>query len=166
MKIPPALLNEELLSGSASDLHEALVSIFGGYLMWSRDQALSTTRMLVESESAREKIGRVFRGPYDEAAASLSDDQIRIAENLQNEAILRFIQFLAGILAGSGFDKPVGDKHFARFRLVMELIDKDTDSCVLEEVLNRDGRRVFWEYLKNWRVAHPWSGVGQEREPS
>lgn len=156
MSIPTIPFDEELLSGGRDDFHEALVSAFGRYVMWCRDQALSGTRTLVESESARKKIGRAFSKPYEEAAQTFSEEQIRISEDLQNEAICGFVGHLVAILTGIGIDKPIGNKHFARFRLVMELVEKETDLCIVEEVINRDGRRVFAEYLKNWMVEHPW----------
>jgi hypothetical protein len=150
MKIPQLPFDEASLSGTSGELHELLVESFGLYINWCKKEALKRTKELVESEAAREAIGRVFRKPYEEAAEKLNAEQRKIAENLQNQAIVSFTQFLLIILTGIGFDKHLGEKYVARLRLVMEVCDKRTGECVREEVINRNGRKAFMDYLKEW----------------
>lgn len=132
------------------ELHEALVDVFGQYLIWCRDNALDSVERLVEDSDAREQIGRVFRKTFEDAATKLDSEQRAIAADLQRKAVGAFARNVLTLLSDTGFSHPISKGHVARFRLVMELCESDEGEIVGEETINRGGERFFPEYWNQW----------------
>lgn len=135
--------------------HEALVDLFGQYVFWLRNWTNRMTRKLVESREARERLGAIQRRPY-EAISRQPNEEREEALLLGASTLDSFIQLLLGVLGHVGFDFQLGDKHTLRFRLIMEVVDRESGDIVHEEIVNRDGSKHFPNYWGRW-LNQPWS---------
>jgi len=144
----------DLLERSPNARHEALVDLFGQYVIWARNRTQLSCRQLVESKEARDAIGALARGPY-EAIASLSEADQQKAISFAASNLDYFIRLLLSLLAHRGFDFPFGDDHAVRLRLIMEIADRSSGDITHEETINRDGEKHFADYWGRWlnRVA-------------
>jgi hypothetical protein len=130
-----------------------MVDLFGQFIFWMRNWTNDSTQRFVESAAAREQLSTILRGPYDEAAALSPDDRqraLRLAESSVDAFIILFLR----LFAHRGLDFPLGYRHAIRYRLVMEIVDRETDETVHEEVLNRDGKKHFADYWGRWLNRH------------
>jgi hypothetical protein len=147
---PPIIdLNIADLSADAKKSHELLVTIFGQYVFWLRNWAIDASRELVESEEARQKLGTLRRGKYEEIA-SFSPKQREAACNLAQATVDRFIQLFLTMLSGTGVDQRVGKSHAVRFKLDMEILEVETEEVVVQETINRAGEKFFADYWSRW----------------
>lgn len=128
--------------------HDALVDIFGRYLMWMREFVLKDKRALVEAPKIREHLGTLFREVFDRMAGLPSSDR-EVAYGFARECIDGFARELLRLLANSGFDLRLDDTNVVRFRLVMEICDGNSGNVILEEIINRGGRH-FPDYWGRW----------------
>lgn len=129
--------------------HEVLVDLFGDYLFWVQRQALSRIHELIESETKRSELGSMFRGVYDQAAALKAEDR-EILMRLLKSGIASFAGLFLTMISGQGFDDTLGPNYVFRYRLDMEICDAETGEVVLEETINRGGRKFFPEYWGRW----------------
>ncbi len=153
-RLPPgAGYNLATIPTDPKERHEELVELFGQYVMWLRNWTLSSTRSLVDSADLREKMGTILRRPYEEAAKLSEEDRKRAIE-LADSTVDGFIELLLRVLAHVGGDFSLGPKHSVRYKLVMEILDKDAWEVVLEEIINRNGQRHFGDYWGRWLNRH------------
>lgn len=152
---PPRLqLSKDAFDGD-DKLHEELVRLFGALVMWCRDDALEFIQRHVESDTDRQRLATAFRGIYEEAATKLDSDGRQVASELNARAIGHFGKALMTVFAGTGMSLPISDQLVARFRLVVELCDKESGDVIREEVINRGGRRFFADYWNSWINSKP-----------
>ena len=139
-----------LLSDENTDeRHELLVDLFGSYLMWMRNRAIDSTKELASFSESREKLGRIHREPFDQAAQLSSQDLERAIE-LSMVTVDSFAQLFLKVLAHRGIDFSLGKNNALRFRLDMEIIEKDTEEIVYEDTINRDCEKHFGDYWGRW----------------
>src|SRR5207245_4879053 len=103
MNYPPPI--ETALADLPNDpkkRHDILVDIFGKYLLWAMNEALSRSDELVEMAEAREKLGRLFRQPYETAANLLRTEQRKAAAAVNRQTLSNFIQLLLGLFTAEG----------------------------------------------------------------
>jgi hypothetical protein len=137
------------LSVEPRDRHEALVDLFGQYVMWVRNRALESARKLVESEEARNGLGTIRRKPYDGVAAmppEWRDSALRFSEATINEFIADFLS----VLAHRGIDFRLGAAHAVQYKLEMEVVVTEDREVAHSEILNRDGAKHFADYWGRW----------------
>lgn len=149
MRPPQFSVSFEELPKDPKQLHEMLVDLFGQYLLWVRGQTLSRIHELVESEEARNKLGKLFRDVYDDAAQLKPQDKdaaLRLAES----AVGNFAGLFLTMISGQGFDDLLGPNHVFRYRLDMEVCDAKSGEIVYEETINRGGEKFFPEYWGRW----------------
>jgi len=147
--VPGGELDLGQLPKQSGERHEALVDLFGRYIMWMRNWNNESTRRLVESPEAREKLGAIFRKPFDETSQLTAVDRekaIRLAE----ASVDGFLKLLLQVLSHQGSDFLFGKDHALRLRLVMELVQKENDELVEQEVINRGGQKHFSDYFGKW----------------
>jgi hypothetical protein len=149
MRPPQFQLSFEELPEDPKERHEVLVDLFGQYLLSVRAQTLSRVRQLVESEEERNKLGKVFREVYEQAAM-LDSHSREIGFRLANSAIANFAVLILTMISGQGFDDLLGPLHVFRYRLDMEICDGNTGDVVLEETINRGGKKFFPDYWGRW----------------
>jgi hypothetical protein len=147
--VPGAELNVEQLPKQAGERHEILVDLFGRYIMWLRNWNNESTRRMVESPEKREKLGAILRQPFEEAS-QLSGVERERAIHLAEASVDAFIKLFLQVLAHRGSDFLIGKDHALRLRMVMELVQKDNDQLVEEEVINRGGQKHFADYWGKW----------------
>lgn len=146
---PQQLQNEDF--GNSSLLHEKLVDFFGAYFVWCRDDAISCVQSLLADAGKRSELATVNRALFDEAASLVEDSSdLEAAKRLQELSLREFARNLLTLLSGMGDSLPVSSKHVARFRLTMELCNRETDEVVHEEIINRGGKKFFADYLNRW----------------
>jgi hypothetical protein len=147
--VPGADDSVDSLPDDPQERHEALVDLFGRYMMWVRKWNKESTRLLVENPEIRVKLGTIPRQPFEEASLLNSagrDKAIVLAE----ASVDAFVKRLMQILAHRGSDFLYGQNHVVRLRLVMEIVEKETGATIYEEVINRDGKKHFADYLGKW----------------
>jgi hypothetical protein len=149
-RVPPKLdYNINSLKNDSGSRHEELIDLFGQYVMWLRNRSITSTELFVESQEARERIGNIFREPYEDVAKLAKEDRVK-GLRLANAAVDGFIVLMLQVLAHQGNDFDLGDKHCIRYKLMMEIVDKITGETVLEDVINRDGKKHFADYWGRW----------------
>lgn len=129
--------------------HEALVDAFGQMLLSLRNQTLERTNELASSSEAREQIGRLFRGVYDDVA-KLAPEEKQVAFKLASTSIDVFGRLFLAMLSGTGTDQRLGTLHSICFRLDMEIKSLESDEIVFVETINREGKKFFPEYWGRW----------------
>ncbi|MFO0949528.1 MAG: hypothetical protein U1D30_27040 [Planctomycetota bacterium] len=149
MRHPKFSVSFEELPSDPKERHEALVDLFGEYVLWVREQAISRIRRLVESEEERNKLGTLFRDVFEDAANLPVKDRI-IALRLVESAIGNFAGLFLTMMSGQGFDDSLGPNHVFRYRLDMEVCDVEKGEVVYEETINRGGKKFFPEYWGRW----------------
>jgi hypothetical protein len=147
--VPGAELNFEQLPKQPGEQHEALVDLFGRYIMWMRNWNNESTRRLVESPETREKLGAILGQPFEKASQLSGEDRDR-AIGLAEASVDAFIKRLLQVLAHRGSDFAFGNDHALRLRIVMELVQKENGQLVQEEVINRGGQKHFADYWGKW----------------
>lgn len=137
------------LPSDPAERHEALVDIFGRYMMWMRDWSVDTTRDLGESEDSREKIRAMSRDKW-EKLSQLSPEERAVAYEVAQATTDRFVQMLLVMLGNQGVDQRLGNDHGVRFKLDLEICDADTVEVVESETINRGGKKFFGDYWGRW----------------
>ena len=141
--------NLESLPNEPQERHEALVDLFGRYIIWMRNWNNESTRRLVENSEFREKLGTILRQPFEDAS-ELSDAECEKAVHLAEASVDAFVKRLLQVLAHRGSDFLYGQNHVVRFRMVMEIVEKENDELVHEEIINRGGTKHFADYWGKW----------------
>ena len=147
--VPGADQGFDSLPKQSSERHEALVDLFGRYVMWMRNWTNESTRRFVEQPEVREKLGAILRQPYEDVSHFADVDRDR-AIRLAETAVDAFIKLLVQVLAHRGADFSYGADHAIRFRIVMEIVKKENDEPVHEEIVNRGGTKHFADYWGRW----------------
>ena len=147
--VPGAEVNLDQLPKEATARHEALVDLFGRYVMWLRNWNNESTRRMVESAEKREKLGSVLRQPFEEVS-QLGVNERERAIRLAEASVDTFIKMFLQVLAHQGSDFLIGKNHALRLRMVMEFVYNDNDQLVEEEVINRGGQKHFADYWGRW----------------
>ena len=147
--VPGADQNLDSLPKEPKERHEALVDLFGRYVMWMRNWNDESTKRFAEQPEVREKLGAIPRQPYEDVS-QLSDVDRDRALRLADASTDAFIRLLLQVLAHRGSDFLYGQDHVVRFRIVMEIVAKETDEVVHEETINRGGKKHFADYWGKW----------------
>lgn len=151
MNRPPAIkITLEQLPLNPAERHEVLVDIFGSHLLWAMKEALKNSRTLVESAEARQKLGRIMAAPYAEAASTLKSEDQQIAFRLAEASLQLFARNLLFLLESRGIALKLGDAHAIQYRLTEEICDVENVGVQVEEIINREGKKAFADYLGHW----------------
>lgn len=137
------------LPADPGERHEALVAVFGRYVMLVRNRAVQATHDLVESQEAREALGNLQRRPYDDVAGMSPDGQ-HSACKLAEATVDQFIRLFLYTLGGTGTDLRLDEAHAIRFKLVMEILSVERAEVIDEETINRGGEKFFGDYWGRW----------------
>ncbi len=151
MNGPPAIptaLDE--LPKDPCERHEFLVEVFGRYLKWAFDGAISESKTLVENADARRPLGRIRAGTYAQIAETFSEEQRNLAYEFSQQTLEAFAKALMGVLTAQGISHRLGNKHVIQFRLILDICETENLQPILEETLNRGGTKAFYEYLNRW----------------
>lgn len=140
------------ISTKSRERHEQLVDLFGQFLFWLRNRSLSSSRLLVNSQDARKKLGKIRRKYYDGVAA-MSEEEREAALLLAEETLDGFLERLTWLLGDEGTDARFGTHHAYRFRVDMEIVDVESGEVVDTETINRGGR-FFGSYWGRWLNHH------------
>lgn len=151
--LPGADLSFSELPTDTGQRHEELVDLFGRYVMWIRNRAIDSARDLVESEDSRERLGRLYRRPYEEIAAMSGEDRER-AVRLAETTVDAFVELFLRVLAHRGMDFPYGPSHRVQYELNMEICDPVSGDVVWRDAINRHGAKHFADYWGRWRNRH------------
>lgn len=153
------------LPAASRERHEALVDIFGQYLVWLRSWVMEASSELVESQEARTRLGAIRSRRYD-PVASLDSDQRRAACKFAEATLDHFIQLFLTMLSGTGVDQRLGNDHAIRFVLAMEILNVQNEAVVEQEVINRGGEKFFADYWGRWlnRTQKEYNGLSSSGE--
>jgi|GEM_PF-3652621 len=151
MNTPPKLDLQDIELSDPIALHERLVDLFGAYFLWCHDEAIKKVGELLIEPARRELMATANRQLFESAASALRVGcEAKDLGNLQAVMLKEFAQNLLLLLSGTGTSLPVSSKLAARFKLVLELCDKDNEEVVHEEVINRGGKKFFADYWNRW----------------
>lgn len=129
--------------------HEKLVELFGDYMMWIRKQTLKHADSSTSSIENCQSIASVSREPY-EAIANMNPEDRQKALAFAKIAVDTYARIFLTVLAGTGDDQKLGDQHSAKFRLNLEIHDVASGELVVDETVNRGGKKFFPEYWGRW----------------
>jgi hypothetical protein len=146
---PVAETSRTELPDDPAERHEALVDIFGQFVMWMRDWTVAATRELGESQVSRDQIRAISREKW-ESLAKLSPEDRALAYDVAEATTDRFIQMLLAMLGNQGVDQRLGREHGVRFRLDLEICDAETLEVVESETINCGGKKFFGDYWGRW----------------
>jgi hypothetical protein len=152
-KAPTVKESYSELPSAPVDRKEAAVDVFGQHLFSLRNQVLAWQRRVVESPDARESIGTLQRKEYD-AIAAFSPEMREAALGFARKAIDGYLQQVLVLFTGIGDDLRFGEAHAVNYRLVLEVKDIKSDEVVEEFVVNRECKKVFYEYYGRWLNRH------------
>lgn len=137
------------LPSDPAERHEALVDIFGRYMMWMREWAIETTRDLGESEESRSKIPQLRREKW-ERLSEMTEDERAVVYDISQATMDRFIQMFLVMMGNTGVDQRLGNDHSVRFKLDLEICDVESIEVVESETINRGGKKFFGDYWGRW----------------
>ncbi len=124
--------------------------MFGQCFVWALSEASNISKDFVESTEKRETLSPRGRQYYEEIAMMFSDEKKPFLYKFGDAELKNFAKIILAILTGQGISQKLGELHAIRFKLVMEIIDIETRSVQLEEVINRGGEKTFMNYLDKW----------------
>jgi len=134
--------------------HEALVDFFGRHLFWCRRQTSDFTQSAVSSPDLRKRLGRIPAESYARVA-ELPQNARDAAIDIANAAVDDFMKRVLVLFTTMSADQRLGEEHGIRYKLYMEIIERaDWDRVVTEELINRDGEKVFCDYFGRWLLRH------------
>lgn len=162
MITPPVFpFDLDSLPENNQERHERVVELFGDYMMWIRGQTMEHVSSLTSSVDSSHSIARVSREPY-EAVASMSVPDREKAIALAKVAIDSYAKIFLTMLSGTGNDQRLGVDHSAKFLLSMEIHDIEKDEVVVDEIVNRGGKKFFPEYWGRWINKRHQASKGDE----
>jgi hypothetical protein len=129
--------------------NEAAVELFGQHVFSLRNQLIERLRQLIESSEARGRLGSLHRKEYD-AVAALDPTVREAALALARKAIDNYLQDILMLFTGPGDSLSFGRQHVINYRLTLEVKDVSTDNVVEEFEINRECRKVFYDYYARW----------------
>lgn len=129
--------------------HEALVDVFGECLFSARDSVLQSTRSLAESSQARDRLGEVFRAPFQRIGELDSSDR-EAAYEFAGICVGTFAREILVLLANRGIDVRFGANHAVRFRLDIEICSSDTGEIIETQTINTGGKKFLADYWGRW----------------
>ena len=128
---------------------EAAVDLFGQHLFSLRNQLFERIRRIVETPEIRERMANLQRQEYDDVA-SLSPDAREKALALSRTAIDGYLKQILSLLTGIGDSLAFGPYQAIIYRLVLQIKDVESDHIIEEFDINRDSKRVFYDYYGRW----------------
>ena len=137
------------LPSDPSECHEILVDCFGQFLFWLRNWSLESSRKLVESEDARQRLGKLRQRCF-EGVAKMTPEQREAAMLLVEETLNGFGERLIWCLGGKSIDLKFGSKHACRFQVDIEIIEVETEQTVKKETVSVGGKKFFGSYWGRW----------------
>jgi hypothetical protein len=150
MTKPPEIAHGlEALSTDPKARHEELVDIFARYILWARELVIRSSTRLAESAEERERLGRLFRAPF-ERMGDLDTNQRIAAYEFMKACLDSFAREVLGIIGNEGLDLGLGIKHAVRFRLDIEICDVETGQVVETETISRGGEKFLPDYWGRW----------------
>ncbi len=147
-------LDFDQLPSNLTERHEALVDILGQYIMWLRNRSVDSSRKVIETSDAEEKLGSIRWKRYANVS-NMTRDQQHAACQFAEATVDRFIQLLLTMLSGTGVDQQLGSSHAVRFKLDMEILDVESRETVASETVNRGGAKFFADYWGRWLNRFP-----------
>src|SRR5262249_38600315 len=97
----------------------------------------------------RKRISSLHRKEYD-AIAALAPAEREAALALARKAIDLYMQDILMLFTGTGDSLRFGDDHAVNYRLVLQVKHVETGEVVQEFNINRECKRVFYEYYGRW----------------
>lgn len=149
MRPPEIQQGLEALPTEAKARHEAFVEIFAQYLFWARNAVLRSSKNLAESTEERERLGRLFRAPF-ERMGSIEPAEREACYEFTTACLDSFARELLRLLGNQGFDLQFGIHHAVRFVLNIEVCDAESGDVVEREMINRGGEKFLPEYWGRW----------------
>lgn len=130
---------------------EAARDVFGQHLFSLRNRLVERLRRVIESEEIRMRLGALHRKEYD-AVAALAPAERDAAISLAGKTIDLYMQDVLALFTGKGMsnDLRFGDGHATSYRLVLEVKEIESDQIVEEFDINRQCKKVFYEYYGRW----------------
>ncbi len=145
----PARLSWNTLPNTPADCHQALVDLFGQFLMDIRKTVAENSWLRLTDDEKRARMPKLTREVY-EKLASLETEQKRDVCDFAKAHGDRMIQQLLFVLTSQGTDIGFGPDHAIRFRLDVEILDRNSGEVVREEPINRGGSKAFYDYWGRW----------------
>lgn len=146
---PPIGGSPSSLPRESDKRREALLAIFGRYVVWALEEAQTGCKRLVESPEARASLGTINAVPYEEIE-KLPEEVRRVAFAYARRVAERVGRNMVRILGEQGISLLFGDDHAMRFKVVAEIVDRSEEDLLLEEVLNRGSEKAFSSYWNQW----------------
>jgi len=148
--LPPTVQSAyDAMPSDVADRNEAAVEILGQHLFSLRNQVVEGLRRTIESAESRERLGSLHRKEYD-AVAALSTPDREAAMGLARKAIDLYLQHILVLFTGTGDSLCFGPRHAINYRLVLEVKDVESDNVIEELCVNRDCKKVFYDYYGRW----------------
>jgi hypothetical protein len=149
MKLPLDKVSWETVESSEDARLKTLTDFFGQMLFFFRDTALDITGTMIRSEDARKRIGRLQAAPFA-AVSTLDLESQKACLELCKESVDEFCRLLVAYLDHEGDELELTDRYVARFKLIIEICDRQSDAVVAEEVLNRRRPSAFARSWSRW----------------
>jgi hypothetical protein len=147
---PPQIAVEyDQLPQDAKARHEMLVDVLGQYVLWLRNWSIDSSRKVIATADANERLGTVRWKRY-EGVAAMPPEQQQAALQLAEATVDRFVQLFLTLLSGTGVDQRIGNDHAVRFKLDLEIVDVETENIVETATVNRGGQKFFADYWGRW----------------
>lgn len=128
---------------------ETAVDVLGQHLFSLRNQRVERLRRAVESEEIRKPMGSLHRRELD-AVAALPITEREAALALSQKAIDLYLQDILALFTDIGDSMRFGDDHAVNYRLVLQVKEVASDEVVEEFEVNRECKKVFFEYYGRW----------------
>jgi hypothetical protein len=139
----------ESMPSEPSERREVAVEVFGQHLFSLRNQRLEALRRAVDESEVRGRMGSLHRREY-ETVAELAPEAREAALGLARKAVDLYMQDFLGLLTDIGCSLDFGPEHAVNYKLVLQVKAIESESVVEEFVVNRDCRKVFYEYYGRW----------------
>lgn len=140
------------LSQNSKLRHEQFVDLFGQYLFWMRNSAVERSKMLIEDEERRSRMGTIARDRFD-SVADLAPESRGAAVLLAEATVDEFCDQLLRFLGNEGFDLRVGSGQALQVLLEIVFVEPESGSVVASEVVNRGGKSMP-DYWGRWLNRH------------
>ncbi len=137
------------MPSEVTDRKEAAVELYGQHLFSLRNQLMEHIRRVIESVEGRKQLGSLHRKEYD-AVAALPPAEREAALALTRKAIDLYMQHLLVLFTGTGDSCSFGPEHAINYRLTLEVKEVKSDRVVEEFAVNRDCKKVFYDYYGRW----------------
>lgn len=151
-----SVIRPPMLNGTYRDMPteaaarmEAAVDAFGQHLFSLRNQLVERLHRVIESEETRKHVGSLHRKEYDDVAAFAPAER-DAALALARKTIDLYMQDILMLFTGTGDSLRFGDEHAVNYQLVLQVKQVETDEVVEEFDINRECKKVFYDYYGRW----------------